>query len=362
MNTPKIIVAVLVALAFALNIPSELLAQSDQTVRQIPQPKGGIATVIGVDQPENCLRIRSGPGTSYDVIGCANMGDQLNITGVWTSNDWAQLADNGWVYGPQIETDLRPPRAAYSRGVSYAVSEVVTPNYDDWSYLPDYGYDTYWYGGIPIFLYNIGVWYRFHPWWWHRGHQAWWWKDGHRGRRAWNPVAFNNYVRGGAHKHFVTNRSNSPSVTRAWKERRFTTNRSNISSLNSRGWNQRTLTTNRSNSPSLNRTWNDRRFTTNRANTSSVNVSQLNTNRFPSGSSNAIRSRAFSNATTFRSGSASAFRSPSFSSPRTFRSSSVGGSQLSGFARSGGFSSARMGGGSFRFGGGAVGRMGGGRR
>lgn len=323
MNTPKIIVTALVALAFALNIPSELLAQSDQTVRQIPQPKGGIATVIGVDQPENCLRIRSGPGTSYDVIGCANMGDQLNITGVWTSNDWAQLANNGWVYGPQIYTDLRPPRAAYSRGVRYAVSEVVTPDYDDWSYLPDYGYDTYWYGGIPIFFYNIGVWYRFHPWWWHRGHQAWWWKDGHRGRRAWNPTAFKNYVRAGTHKHFVTNRSNIPH---------------------------------------LNRTWNDRRFTTNRSNTSSVNVSRLNTNRFPSESSNAIRSRTFSRAPTFRSGSAGGFRSPSFSSPRTFRSGSVGGGQVSGFARSGGFSSARMGGGSFRFGGGAVGRMGGGRR
>lgn len=342
MNTPKIIVTVLVALVFALNLPSELLAQSDQTVRRIPQPKGGIATVIGVDQPENCLRIRSGPGTSYDVIGCANMGDQLNITGVWTSNDWAQLADNGWVYGPQIYTDLRPPRAAYSRGVSYAVSEVVTPAYDDWSYLPDYGYETYWYGEIPIFFYNIGVWYRFHPWWWHRGHQAWWWRDGHRGRRAWNPIAFKNYVRDQTKKHVVTNGSNISSLNRTWNNRRFTTNRSYISPVN-RGWNQRTLTTNRSS-------------------TSSVNVSRLNTNRFPSGTSNAIRSRTFSNSTTFRSGSASAFRSPSFSSPRTFRSGSVGGSQLSGFARSGGFSSARIGGSSFRFGGGAMGRTGGGRR
>jgi hypothetical protein len=113
---------------------------------QTPQPKGGVATVVGVDQPENCLRIRSGPGSYYDVIGCANMGEQLNITGVWTSNDWAQLADNTWVYGPQIQTDLRPPRTAYSQSPSYVVTEEVAPDYGDWAYLPDYGYDTYWYG------------------------------------------------------------------------------------------------------------------------------------------------------------------------------------------------------------------------
>ena len=103
------------------------------------------------------------PAMSYDVIGCANTGEQLNITGVWTSNDWAQLADNAWVYGPQIETDLRPPRTAYSRSPSYVVTEEVMPDYSDWAYLPDYGYDTYWYGGIPIFLYNIGVWSKIPP-------------------------------------------------------------------------------------------------------------------------------------------------------------------------------------------------------
>ncbi len=125
-------------------------------VGRLLSQQGGVATVVGVDQPENCLRIRSGPGGDYDVIGCANMGDQLNITGVWTSNDWAQTADNGWVYGPQIQTDLRPPRTAYSQSPSYDVAEEVTPDYGDWAYLPDYGYDTYWYGGLPIYFYDIG--------------------------------------------------------------------------------------------------------------------------------------------------------------------------------------------------------------
>ena len=260
MNMLKIIVAMLAVVAFAISsIPSQSLAQGGQAGGQVPQPVGGIATVIGVDQPDNCLRIRSGPENSYDVVGCANMGEQLKITGVWTSNDWAQLADNSWVYGPQIQTDLRPPRTAYSRSPSYVVTEEVAPDYYDWGYLPYYGYDTYWYSGIPIFFYNIGVWYRFHPWWWHHGHQAWWWRDGHHGRRPWNATAFNNFVRSGTNRNFVTNRSNLS------------------------------------------------------------NVNRFNANRFPSGSTNTFRSRTLSTPNTFRSGSVNTFRSRSFSTPtRTF--------------------------------------------
>jgi hypothetical protein len=273
---------ILIALTMVTNVPTVTLAQNfqpaevqtGQTGRQVPQPKGGVATVIGVDQPENCLRIRSGPGNSYDVIGCANMGEQLNITGVWTSNDWAQLADNAWVYGPQIETDLRPPRTAYSESPSYVVTEEVIPNYSDWAYLPDYGYDTYWYGGIPIFLYNIGVWSRFHPWWWHRGHHAWWWQGGHHGKRPWNAASFNNFARARARGGVVTNRANISSFNRAGIPRSFTTNRSNIS-------------------PS--------------------NVTRFNTNRFPSGNANAIRSgQTFSNPNAIRS-------LRTFSSPNTVR-------------------------------------------
>jgi uncharacterized protein YgiM (DUF1202 family) len=74
---------ILIVLTMAANIPTVTLAQNSQpaqvqtgqTGRQVPQPQGGVATVVGVDQPDNCLRIRSGPGNSYDVIGCANMGD-----------------------------------------------------------------------------------------------------------------------------------------------------------------------------------------------------------------------------------------------------------------------------------------------
>ena len=125
------------------------------------------------------------------------------------------------------------------------------------------GMTRYWYSGIPIFFYNIGVWYRFHPWWWHHGHQAWWWRDGHHGRRPWNATAFNNFVRSGTNRNFVT---------------RSVTNRSNLS-----------------------------------------NVNRFNANRFPSGSTNTFRSRTLSTPNTFRSGSVNTFRSRSFSTPtRTF--------------------------------------------
>ena len=290
----KIIVAMLAVLAFAVSIPGQSLAQGGPTGGQVPQPVGGIATVIRVDQPDNCLRIRSGPGNSYDVIGCANMGDQLQITGVWASNDWAQLADNSWVYGPQIQTDLRPPRTAYSKSPSYVVTQEVAPDYYDWGYLPYYGYDTYWYSGIPIFFYNIGVWNRFHPWWWNRGHQAWWWKDGHHGRRPWNAAAFNNFVRSGTNRNFVANRNIGT--------RNFVTNRSNLSNVNR--FNAANI--NRSNAANVNRF-------------NAANVNRFNVNRLPSGSTNMLRSRTLSTPNTFRSGSVNTFRSRSFSTPtRTF--------------------------------------------
>lgn len=225
------------------------------------------------------------------MIGCAKMGEKLNITGVWTSNDWAQLADNAWVYGPQIQTDLRPPRTAFSRSPRYVVTEDVQPDYGDWAYLPDYGYDRYWYGGVPLFFYDINVWQRYHPWWWHRGHQAWWWQGGHRGRRAWNATQFRNFARTGPSGAAVTNRANVSSFNRTGTRSSFTTNRSNIS-------------------PS--------------------NVNRFNTNRFRSGSTNAFRSRTFSSPHTFRSGPTNAFRSRTFSNPSGFRSGNFGARTFSG--------------------------------
>jgi len=294
------IIATLLALAMAVNIPNIGLAQDNQpappqnqTGAQAPQPVGDVATVIGVDQPDNCLRIRSGPGNDYDVIGCANMGDQLKITGVWTSNDWAQLADNGWVYGPQISTDLRPPRTAYSSAPTYVVSQVV-PDYDDWSYLPDYGYDTYWYGAVPIFFYNAAIWRWCHPWWWWHGCQAWWWRDGFHGRRPWNANSFRNFA-------------NTRGVNFA------ATQRANVSALNRMGRTTRSASIASSNV---------NQFNVNRSNITSPNINRFNTNTFRSGSTNAFRSGTFSTPNRTFSTPYRSFSTPyrSFSTPQTFRS------------------------------------------
>jgi len=276
--------AVLVSLAMVSNIPNIGLAQGAPVGAGVPQLRGGVATVIAVDQPENCLRIRNGPGNSYDVIGCADMGQQLNLTGVWTSNEWAQLADNGWVYGPQIQTDLRPPRTALSEPQGYVAIEQGYPVYD-YGYLPDYGYSTYWYGGIPIIVYATNVWWRHHPWWW---------KNWARSHKAWNWS-----------RNFQTNRRTAINTTAA-PRRLNTTNASGFS----------------------------RNFaTTNRSNFSSSNISRFNTNAFRSGTTNVTRSaRTYSSPNTFRT-----FSSPrtvrSFSSPSTFRMGNVGVRQFSGAAR-----------------------------
>ncbi|MGB6066980.1 MAG: hypothetical protein WBG50_19415 [Desulfomonilaceae bacterium] len=282
--------------------------------QQVPQPKGGVAKVIGVDHPDNCLRIRSGPGNQYDVIGCANMDDQLNITGVWTSNDWAQLADNGWVYGQQISTDLQPPRTAYSRPPTYVASEEAVPDYDDWAYLPDYGYDTYWDGDVPIYFYNVAIWNWCHPWWWWQGLQAWWWQDGFYGRRTWNDPSFRNFAR-------------TRGVNVAGAER------ANMSALNRMG---RTT-----NSPSIAPS-NVSKFNANRSNIKSSNLNRLNTNRFNT-SGKAFRSRTYSGSHGIHTGSARAFRSPRSSSFGTSRGGSFGGAHFGGFG--GGMGGAHFGGG-----------------
>lgn len=80
------------------------------------KPSGGEATVASVDKPDLCLRIRSGPSSSFDKVGCAELGQKLELTGIWSSRNWAQVQQpvSGWVYAGQIESDLHPSRVAVS--------------------------------------------------------------------------------------------------------------------------------------------------------------------------------------------------------------------------------------------------------
>jgi hypothetical protein len=73
-------------------------------------PEGGEGVVSRVDQPDMCLRIRSGPSTSHEKVGCAGMGQKLELTGIFSSNGWAQVAGPtaGWVTASQIESSIKP--------------------------------------------------------------------------------------------------------------------------------------------------------------------------------------------------------------------------------------------------------------
>lgn len=101
-------------------------------------PMRGTAVVVGVDLPENCLRIRSGPGSSYAVAGCAARGESLRLTGLWSETNWAQIdrPTGGWVYSSQIGTNLvafRSPPVGYPSGSTGYVQppevSVYTPGF-----------------------------------------------------------------------------------------------------------------------------------------------------------------------------------------------------------------------------------------
>ncbi len=64
----------------------------------------GEASVIKVDSPDQCLRVRSGPGGNYDKIGCLPMGAKVKVAGP-AQNSWAKIISpmEGWVSARQIQ-------------------------------------------------------------------------------------------------------------------------------------------------------------------------------------------------------------------------------------------------------------------
>lgn len=106
----------------------------------------GVAIVVGVDYPEGCLRIRSGPSSSTPIIGCADRGSRLRLTGRWIG-EWAEISRPilGWVYGPQISWDsdsavsstvvITPPAVEY---VPYPIYSYPYRFYRYWSHSRPY--------------------------------------------------------------------------------------------------------------------------------------------------------------------------------------------------------------------------------
>ncbi len=108
----------------------------------------GTAVVIGTDGPENCLRVRTGPGLTYPVVGCAGLGSAVRLTGVTANNNWVEISVpvGGWVYGPQVEIRV----ATYIPPLEYVIPGAVG------AYVYGYPYRYRRYGAV-------------YPWWAHKG-------------------------------------------------------------------------------------------------------------------------------------------------------------------------------------------------
>ena len=64
-----------------------------------------------VDSAELCLPIRAGPAASHEKVGCAQIGEGLNLTGIMTADNWLQLTDRrGWVDASSIQLPIEAPR------------------------------------------------------------------------------------------------------------------------------------------------------------------------------------------------------------------------------------------------------------
>jgi hypothetical protein len=116
----------------------------------------GTAVVVAGDGPDNCLRIRTGPGRSYSVVGCAGLGTSLELTGTTDNEVWIEISWPvvGWVYGPQTQITV----ASYVPPLDYVVP-------DPYIYGPSYRYPyRYWrYGSAyPWGVYKRG-WNRPYP-------------------------------------------------------------------------------------------------------------------------------------------------------------------------------------------------------
>jgi hypothetical protein len=84
------------------------------------EAKAGTGEVISVDRPEGCLRIREAPNTHSKIVGCVDMGEELELTGLWTEDNWARVSGpaKGWVWAKQIKSAMAPGAAAKSSSVA----------------------------------------------------------------------------------------------------------------------------------------------------------------------------------------------------------------------------------------------------
>lgn len=106
------------------------LAESPATDTPTPQP-----TATPVPGPEvrisSPMNVRAGPGTFHPVRTTLQPGDSAAITGKNPAGDWWEIrlsdGNNGWIYGPLVETAGDTARVAVAAAIPTAPPATPTP-------------------------------------------------------------------------------------------------------------------------------------------------------------------------------------------------------------------------------------------
>lgn len=167
----------------------------DQASRSAQQDQTTHGTVTGVDRPDGCLRIRAEATSSSDIIGCAKMGEKLQLSGRFSSDGrWAKLANEGWVFSNQIDAPNKPQvrtqaRRSTSRTYDFESSDMDSSLWQEPAGTSYYGSDYYtpYYGYGP----SIGF-----GWGGGRG----WRGGGHHGRHGGGGGFHGGFHGGGGHR------------------------------------------------------------------------------------------------------------------------------------------------------------------
>ena len=78
---------------------SETASETTASASDAPEAESATLTVLGD------MNIRSGPGTSYDIVGAATEGGEFEITGKSPDGEWWRIdfdGQSGWIYAPYV--------------------------------------------------------------------------------------------------------------------------------------------------------------------------------------------------------------------------------------------------------------------
>lgn len=85
--------------AAALSTPEPAEEVTEITVEDTADTTSATTDQPTVSEPAN---LRAGPGTTFDLVGSAEVGTALTITGRNPAGDWYQLADGTWIFAALV--------------------------------------------------------------------------------------------------------------------------------------------------------------------------------------------------------------------------------------------------------------------